>query len=114
MKKWIILFLSIWMIIASFLFFNMYSIIINNIVVALLLLFYSFKTDGWKKWALLAVVAFLAIIPFLPPLSNIIAQVNGVKKSAVSIPSKVYTRNLLAGILLMIIVYFPEKEVKTL
>lgn len=114
MHRWILLFLSMWVIIFSFLWTGGILLFLNNFVIAAIIIFYAFKMESWKKWALLAIAAYFVINPFLPSVSGIISEVNDTATPvAISSPS-IYTRNLFAGVLMMLVIFFPEKYGETI
>ncbi len=114
MEKWVLVFLSIWIIISAFLLKAGALLIINNLITAFIMFFYSFKLTSFKKWLGFAIAAFTIVAPFLPSVSGIISQVNDTSKNAVIRSSNVYTKDLLIGILLSILILFPQKEKKSI
>jgi hypothetical protein len=109
MFRWIVILVSIWIIVSSFLFNYGVISMINNFAIAFLLIFISFKLNTLEKWGVLVVAIFLAIIPFLPSLPRVISQVNDTSKS-LNLSSPIYTKNFIAGIVLILVMSFPKKE----
>ena len=109
MFRWIVIFISIWIIVASFLFNYGAASMINNFATAFILIFISFKLNPLEKRGTLLIGIFLAIIPFLPSLPRVISQVNNTSKS-LDLSSPIYTKNLIAGIILILVMSFPKKE----
>jgi hypothetical protein len=109
MFRWIVIFISIWIIVASFLFNYGVASMINNFTMAAILIFLSFKLNTVEKWGTLLIGIFLAVVPFLPSLPRVISQVNDTSKS-LNLNSPVYTKNLIAGIVLILVMFFPKKE----
>lgn len=114
MYKWILLFLSMWIVIFSFLWTGGILLILNNLVIAALLTFYALKEESWKKWTLLFIAVYFVINPFLPSISGVISEVNSAATPVVISSPQIYTRNLFAGILMMLIIFFPEKYGETI
>jgi hypothetical protein len=110
MDKWILLFLSIWVIIFSFLLTGGAFLIINNLVVAAIVAFYALKMDGWKKWLTLIIAVIFVLNPFIPSISGVISEVNDTATPVTISSPHVDTRNLLVGVLMMLVIFFPEKE----
>ncbi len=114
MHRWILLFLSIWVIIFSFLWTGGPLLFLNNFAIAAIMIFYAFKMNSWKKWVLLAIAAYFVANPFLPSISGVISEVNNAATPVTVSSPRIYARNLFAGILMMLVIFFPEKYGETI